>query len=91
VGRVSLVLAKDLSDQTRTVWATRANSDEVLLLQLARRAQVPAETAVFDRWFYVTSFIAQVVALGFARVVIKAKRDILYMSRSQAYTIDQLW
>jgi hypothetical protein len=61
------------------------------LLGLARQAGVQAETAVFDRWFYVTGFIAQVLALGFARVIIKAKRDIPYTYRGQTYTIDQLW
>jgi hypothetical protein len=115
VGRVSLLVAEDLTDQTRTLFMTRADSDEVLLqrvelavaqhvdadpsrlnvmlrlLKLARQAGVQAETAVFDRWFYVTSFIAQVVALGFARVVIKAKRDIPYTYRGQTYTLDQLW
>ena len=45
---------------------------------------MPAETAVFDRWFYVPGFtevtlvIAQVLALGFARVILKAKRNIPY-------------
>jgi hypothetical protein len=37
-----------------------------------------AETAVFNRWFYVTGFIARVLSLGFAGVIIKAKRDIPY-------------
>jgi hypothetical protein len=61
------------------------------LLKLARQADVQAETAVFDRWFYVTSFIAHVLALGFVRVVIKTKRDIPYLYRGQTYTTDQLW
>jgi hypothetical protein len=61
------------------------------LLKLARQADVQAETAVFDRWFYVTGFITQVLALGFARVVTKAKRDIPYTYHGQTYTIDQLW
>jgi hypothetical protein len=115
VGRVSLLVAEDLTDQARTLFVTRADSDEVLLqrvelavaqhvdadtsrlqvmlrlLKLARQADVQAETAVFDRWFYVTSFIAHVLALGFVRVVIKAKRDIPYLYRGQTHTIDQLW
>jgi len=61
------------------------------LLKWARQANVQAETAVFDRWFYVTGFITQVLALGFARVVTKAKRDIPYTYHGQTYTIDQLW
>jgi len=115
VGRVSLLVAEDLADQERTVFATRADRDEVILqrleldvaqhadantsrlqvmlrlLKLACQANVQAETAVFDRWFYVTGFIAQVLALGFARVVTKAKRDIPYTYHGQTYTIDQLW
>ena len=115
VGGVSLLVAEDLADQARSLFVTRADSDEVVLqrlelavtqhaeadtsrlqvmlrlLQLARQANVQAETAVFDRWFYVTGFIVQVLALGFARVVTKAKRDISYTYHGQTYTIDQLW
>ena len=115
VGRVSLLVAEDLADQARTLFVTRADSDEVILqrlelavaqhadadtsrlqvmlrlLKLARQADVQAETAVFDRWFYVTDFIAQVLVLGFARVVTKVKRDIPYTYHGQTYTIDQLW
>ena len=114
VGRVSLVVAEDLADQERTVFLTRAATDDVLLqrlelalaqhvaadtsrlrvmlrlLGLARQAGVQAETAVFDRWFYVTGFIAQVLALGFARVILKVKRDIPYTYRGQTYTVEQL-
>ena len=61
------------------------------LLHLARQADVQAETAVFDRWFYVIGFISQVLALGFARVIIKAKRDMPYIQHGQTVTIDQLW
>jgi hypothetical protein len=60
------------------------------LLKLARQADVLAETAVFDRWFYVTDFIAQVLLLGFARVVTKVKRDISYTYQGQTYTLDPL-
>lgn len=115
VGRVSLLVAEDLADQTRTLFLTRPDQADVLLqrvelavaqhgdadtsrlnvmlhlLQLARQAEVQAETAVFDRWFYVTSFITQVLALGFARAVLKAKRDIAYIYRGQTYTIAPLW
>lgn len=115
VGRVSLLLAEDLTDQARTLFVTRADRDAVLLqrvelavaqpvdadtsrsqvmlrlLTRARQADVQAETAVFDRWFYVTSFMAHVLALGFARVIIKAKRDIPYLYRGQTYTLDRLW
>jgi hypothetical protein len=115
VGRVSLLVAEDLADQARTLFVTRADSEEVILQRLelavaqhadadtsrlqvmlrllkrARQANVQAETAVFDRWFYVTGFITQVLALGFARVVTKAKRDIPYTYHGQTYTSDQLW
>ena len=115
VGCVSLLIAEDLADQERTLFVTRADSDEVVLqrlelavaqpadadtsrlqimlrlLKLARQADVQAETAVFDRWFYVTGFITQVLALGFARVVTKVKRDIPYAYQGQTYTVDQLW
>jgi|YNPBryBLVA2012_1023415.scaffolds.fasta_scaffold14320_1 hypothetical protein len=115
MGQVSLVVAEDLADQERTLFITRAASDEVILqrvelalaqhvdadqsrlnvmlrlLQLARAADVRAETAVFDRWFYVTGFIAQVLALGFARVIIKAKRNVPYTYQGEERTIDQLW
>jgi len=115
VGRVSLLVAEDLTDQERTLFITRVDSDAAVLqrvelafaqhvdadtsrlqvmlrlLHLARQAGVQAETAVFDRWFYVTGFITQVLALGFARVIIKAKRDIPYTYHGQTYTIDQLW
>ena len=115
IGRVSLLVAEDLTDQERTLFLTRAGRAEVLLprvelalaqhvdadtsrlnvmlrlLGLARQAGVHAETAVFDRWFYVAGFMAQVLALGFARVIIKAKRDIPYTYRGETCTIDQLW
>ena len=60
------------------------------LLRRTRQAGVVAETAVFDRWFYVMGFLRQVLALGFARVVLKAKRNILYGYHGQEQTIVQL-
>ncbi len=60
------------------------------LLQRTRRAGVVAETAVFDRWFYVTGFLRQVLALGFARVILKAKRNIPYGYHGKQQTIEQL-
>ncbi len=46
-----------------------------------------AETAVFDRWFYVPWFIRKVIEdAGFKRVVIKAKRDRLFSIKDQAKT-----
>ena len=60
------------------------------LLRRTRQAGVLAETAVFDRWFYVTGFLRQVLALGFARVVLKAKRNIRYGYQGKEQTIEQL-
>jgi hypothetical protein len=115
IGCVSLLVAEAVADQERTLFVTRADSDEIILhrlelvvaqhadadtsrlqvmlrlLKLARQANVQAKTAVFDRWFYVTGFITQVLALGFARVVTKAKRDSPYTYHGQTCTIDQLW
>jgi len=60
------------------------------LLRRTRQAGVVAETATFDRWFYVPGFLRQVLALGFARVVLKAKRNIRYGYHGQEQTIEQL-
>jgi hypothetical protein len=46
---------------------------------------------VFDRWFYVTGFIPQVLAVGFARVVTQAQRDIPYTDHGQTCPRDPLW
>lgn len=51
---------------------------------------IRAETAVFDRWFYVPWFINKVVKeIGFKRVVIKAKADRLYSVKEQTGTWKQ--
>jgi len=60
------------------------------LLRRTRQAGVVAETAVFDRWFYVMGFLRQVLGLGFARVVLKAKRNIKYGYHGKEQTIEQL-
>lgn len=60
------------------------------LLRRTRQAGVVAETAVFDRWFYMTGFLRQVLALGFARVVLKAKRNLRYAYQGKEQTIVQL-
>jgi hypothetical protein len=56
--------------------------DMVELLQRAQ-AWIRAETATFDRWFYVAWFIQAVLALGVQRVVIKARADRLYTVAGQ--------
>jgi hypothetical protein len=83
--RVELAVAQHADADTSRLQVMRR------LLKLARQANVQAETAVFDRWFYVAGFITQVLALGFARVVTKTKRDIPYTYHGQIYTSDQLW
>ena len=60
------------------------------VLRQAREAGIQAETATFDRWFYAVWFIQAVLALGFKRVVIKAKSNIHYLYRGEALTLEQL-
>lgn len=60
------------------------------VLRRTRAAGVLAETAVFDRWFFVTGFIRQVLALGFARVILQTKRDQTYTYRGRAYAPEAL-
>jgi len=61
------------------------------LLCLSRLAGIRAETATFDRWYFVLWFIQAVLRLGFQRVVIKAKSGCKYTYRGQDYDLDQLW
>ena len=58
------------------------------MVELLRRSRtwIRAETATFDRWFYVPWFIQEVLALGFQRVVIKARIDRLYVAQEQEKT-----
>lgn len=57
--------------------------DMVALLQKSRDV-IQAQTATFDRWFHVPWFIQSVLALGFNRVVIKAKADRLYAAHGHS-------
>ena len=61
------------------------------LLRLSRSAGIRAETATFDRWYFIPWFIRAVLRLGFQRVVIKAKAGCKYTYRGQDYDLDQLW
>ena len=61
------------------------------LLRLSRLAGIRAETATFDRWYFVPWFIQEVLRLDFQRVVIKAKAGCKYTYRGQDYDLDQLW
>ncbi len=61
------------------------------MLKLGREANIRAENAVFDRWFFVPWFIKEVLSLGFKRVVIKAKAGFTYTYQAQAYDLPELW
>ena len=61
------------------------------LLKLGRQANIRAENAVFDRWFFVPWFIQEVLNLGFERVVIKAKAGFSYTYQGQPYALPDLW
>jgi hypothetical protein len=60
------------------------------LLRQGREAGIRTETATFDRWFYAVWFIRDVLALGFKRVIIKAKANIPYLYQGQEMTIEEL-
>ena len=60
------------------------------LLRGGRETGIRAQTATFDRWFYVLWFIQKVLALGFKRVVIKAKANTRYLHQGQEMTIEEL-
>ena len=61
------------------------------LLGLSRAADIRAETAVFDRWYLVPWFIQEVLALGFKRVVVPAKKNFNYHYRGHDYKLADLW
>jgi hypothetical protein len=61
------------------------------LLHLSRQAGIRAQTAVFDRWYLVPWFILAVLALGFKRVIVPAKKGFSYEYKGQAYDLPDLW
>ena len=61
------------------------------LLRLSRAAGIRAETATFDRWFFIPWFITDVLALGFKRVVIKAKEGFTYSYAGVEQGLPALW
>lgn len=99
-GRLLIVARPDedahLLERVHRLLVQRDKADNTklhLMLELLRQgceAGVRAETATFDRWFYAVWFIQQVLALGFKRVVIKARANIRYLYRGEELTIDQL-
>ena len=86
IARISLVLSREQAKQE-----TGILTQMLKLLKLGREANIQAENAVFDRWFYVPWFIKAVLHLGFKRVVIKAKAGFTYTYKGQAYDLSELW
>jgi len=86
LSRISLVLSRDQARQE-----TGILKQTLELLKLGRQADIRAENAVFDRWFFVPWFIKAVLALGFKRVIIKAKAGFTYTRQGQSYDLPQLW
>lgn len=86
IARISLVLSREQAKQE-----TGILTQMLRLLKLGRKANIRAENAVFDRWFFVPWFIKAVLNLGFKRVVIKAKAGFTYTYKGQAYDLSELW
>ncbi len=86
IARISLVLSREQARQE-----TGILTQMLKLLKLGREANIQAENAVFDRWFFVPWFIKAVLNLGFKRVVIKAKAGFTYTYKGQAYDLSELW
>jgi hypothetical protein len=86
MARISLVLSREQARQETGILNLTLN-----LLKLGREANIRAENAVFDRWFFVPWFIQEVLSLGFKRVVIKAKAGFTYTYQGQAYALPDLW
>jgi len=53
------------------------------LVQKVRTYGIRAETASFDRWYYVAWFIQQVLATGYQRVVVPDRADRSYLYQGQ--------
>ncbi len=86
ISRISWVLSREQAKQEKGMLNLMLN-----LLRLGRQAGIRAETATFDRWFFVPWFIMAVMGLGFKRVVIKAKSGFKYVYKGEEYTLDALW
>lgn len=86
LARISLVLSREQARQETGILAETLN-----LLKLGRDANIRAENAAFDRWFFVPWFIKAVLSLGFKRVVIKAKAGFTYTYKGQPYDLPELW
>lgn len=86
IGRITEVLSREQQQQ-----ATGQLQRMLTLLRLGREAGIRAETATFDRWFFVPHFITAVLALGFKRVVIKAKEGFTYTYAGVEQRLSALW
>lgn len=86
IARISLVLSREQAKQE-----TGILTQTLKLLKLGRQANIQAENATFDRWFFVPWFIKEVLNLGFKRVVIKAKAGFTYTYKGQDYDLPELW
>jgi hypothetical protein len=86
MARINLVLSREQARQETGILNLTLN-----LLKLGRQANLRAENAVFDRWFFVPWFIQAVLKLGFNRVVIKAKAGFSYTYQGQTYDLPDLW
>jgi hypothetical protein len=62
----------------------------VNLLTQARTYGVQSETASLDRWYYVSWFILEVLAVGYRRVVVPDRADRHYLYEGQWMTGDQI-
>ncbi len=65
---------------------------KLFLEQLARakKCGIVAENVVFDRWYYIVWLIIGVLALGFRRVVVKTKKNILYHFNGKECNVDEI-
>jgi len=86
IARISLVLSREQARQETGILTQTLN-----LLKLGREANIRAENAAFDRWFFVPWFIKEVLSLGFKRVIIKAKAGFTYTYQDQTYDLPELW
>jgi hypothetical protein len=86
LGQITQVLSREQQQQ-----ATGQLQRMLTLLRLCREAGIRAETATFDRWFFVPHFITAVLALGFKRVVIKAKEGFTYTYAGVEQRLSALW
>jgi hypothetical protein len=86
ITRITEVLSREQQQQ-----AAGQVQRMLTLLRLSRAAGIRAETATFDRWFFIPWFITAVLALGFKRVVIKAKEGFTYTYAGREHRLQALW